>query len=347
MKEPRPSKYESSGGGGVQEGGRPRAAHAPNTRPSLADGSKLARWDPFNIRHRHEKKLAVEQAKRQASADAKNAMELCAKKREKQKLREEAEAAEIAEERALKANEAKSAADSFIEMTDAHAHATEAEAELEAEMQAEMASDAEAAAEQDAEAERDAAESAADFAERQVDILYAAESSDDQRIEAEHRAMIETQHVHTPFVESSRAPKPSPPRFVEKATLPQSSRASLPVTYGREDIIEESFRNNGHPRSVFARRARGQEIVRFERAVASSGGQAVNGVTKMPCGKDITDAGLFAAVIGTNLQATVEAANPSPPVWRDDNIVAITKLPVVPMFKEAQVADEYGDMPKK
>jgi len=115
------------------------------------------------------------------------------------------------------------------------------------------------------------------------------------------------------------------------------------VTYGRDDYSSEHFNNRGG-RAVFKRRAKEQQVVRFEKTISSSGGQAVvKGVTKLPCGKDVTDKGLFASAISEKLSNPVPAGNPSPPQWVDDNIRAIKRLPVVPDFHSKGGLDEYGD----
>jgi len=124
-------------------------------------------------------------------------------------------------------------------------------------------------------------------------------------------------------------------------------RPSAHVTIGRELLSEENF-SNEDSRAVFKRNARQHEITRFEKRVNSSGGQAVvGGVSKLPCGKDLTDKGLFAPQISNNPGLHfVEAVDPNPMEWVDDNIHAIKKLPVVPQYAVKDEPDEYGDMPE-
>ena len=103
---------------------------------------------------------------------------------------------------------------------------------------------------------------------------------------------------------------------------------------------------NDAGRAVFARRERDATVQRFAKSLTSSGGKAVvTGVTKLPCGKEITDQGLFAAVVNPNIKNAIEAVDPQAPKWVDDSIKTIFKLPVVPQIREALVEDQYGDMP--
>jgi len=117
------------------------------------------------------------------------------------------------------------------------------------------------------------------------------------------------------------------------------------ITYSRGDFAEENFSNaRGH--AVFSRRARGQEIVRFEKRLQSSGGTAVTyvkGVRKNYHGKEVTDQGLSAATVVSNPGVTVEALQASAPELIDDNIAAIRHFPVVPSIHVEGGVDEYGD----
>lgn len=131
----------------------------------------------------------------------------------------------------------------------------------------------------------------------------------------------------------------------ESTDAPTTLVPSAHVTIGNRGEEMENLPNDGG-RAVFARRERDVTVQRFAKSLTSSGGKAVvTGVTKLPCGKEITDQGLFAAVVNPNIKNAVEAVDPQEPKWVDDSIKTIFKLPVVPQIREAKVEDQYGDMP--
>jgi hypothetical protein len=350
-------KKRSSGGGGVQRGGKPRKT-APNMRKGEADGSRLPPYDPFRINRRWQRVLDKRQAKRQAKVEEENQRERCAQMKERARKREEAEAREAAEEREEARKEAirkkKLIGDYetplFIE-SEAEVDA-ESDADVEAALDAEAAADAEAEAAADAEMEADALERDQDLAEMEQDVEQGFEADAD--IEGEGHALMETEAEAEAEAEVDAEAEADKPKKkskrknkskVKKGPVSWKAlvRPSAHVTYGRENYLDEEFDNKSQ-RAVFKRMRRGREIVRFEKGLQSTPGQAVvNGVTKMPCGKEITDTGLFAPVVMEKPGPTVAAANPFPPVWNDDNIRVIKKLPVVPTIRVVGGLDEYGD----
>jgi len=198
-----------------------------------------------------------------------------------------------------------------------------------AEAQADMA---EVEAEADADADADA--------EDEHDSLLESESEAEAETEAETESETETipDSYHSFAETESESASDAAPNG-------KGLRSTSHVTVGREDLVDEHLDNEAG-RAVFKRLARGREIVRFEKATTSSGGVAVvGGVTKMPCGKEVTDKGLFAAAISSNLRRPVEAADPQQPIPVDQAVAAAKKLPVVPQMKKKAVVDEYGDMP--
>lgn len=265
--------------------------------------------------------------------------------------------------------------------TDADADSeTEVDGELLAELEADMAAEVDAEAEADA----DIAERSEDMSEMEADVEEGAEADADvesesdasnegeaavevlsseaipdsyqsgqSMIESEAEAETEAETEADAEADSERKGKKAG-RSGKKARRSLRSkkialRRAIPasqITYNNGDLAEQTFANDGG-RAVFARRAAGATSVRFEKLHQSSSGNAVvNGVTKLPCGKEITDKGLFGAVVKVNPGPTVEAADPQAPVWKDDVRQTIWQLPVVPQFKKAPVADEYGDMPQ-
>jgi chemotaxis protein histidine kinase CheA len=339
--------------GSVQRGGI-RKIRGPNFRKGAADGSTLPPYDPFGINWRHSKRQERRQAKVQERVEKENQRELCkamqarARRRIANEKREAAEAkreaaAEAAKQAKLMQVETdllETGSDLLMEV-DAEAEAdmdaeVEADAEMEVAMEAEQELDALAEQDAESEAEADEAETLADLAEMEADVEEGGEVDQDVEAEAESEAeLAEAQSL----MEKDAVEQVTPLVHRLKKRLHPSSH----VTYGREALADETF-DNKDSRAVFARRAHGREIVRFQRAATSSGGQAVvNGVTRTPCGKEITDKGLFGAVVLSNPGPTVEAANPAEPVKTDENIPVLKKLPVVPQFKEKKVVDEYGD----
>lgn len=356
--------------GSVQHGGR-KFIRGPNFRKGAADGSTLPPYDPFAIRWRHEKKMERQQARRNEQVKKENDRQNCirlkklAKRRREIEKREAEEAKREAEREAAKIKKLTQVETDLLEVDGTALVEAESEAETDAESESELDSESNAESEVDAdqlselnveaeldteaesdaegEAQLDAEEQADDFAEMEADVENGAEA--DMDIESEYEAELTAAAVATPTADRSLVEQnqgevtPLVHRNIRKRLQPSSH-----VTYDRESLAEEKF-DNADSRAVFARRARGREIVRFQRLATSAAGQAVvNGVTRTPCGKEITDKGLFGAVISANPGPTVEAANPEAPVMKDQNIPVVKKLPVVPQFKEEASPDEYGDM---
>lgn len=320
--------------GTVQRGGKV-FIRAPNFRKGAADGSTLPPYDPFGINWRENKYQERVQKKRQEKAELANQKERCQQIRERAVRRLENERREAAEARAEAEAEKKRLAKPTNEQeTDLLEVANEDSSFLEAEVDADALADAEADIQSEidaqAEADADAAEAIEDMAEMEQDVEHGAEADVDIESEVDDDAqLMELEGVEqvSPLVTNS-APRLMP---------------SSQVTYGREDLQDESFDNQGG-RAVFSRRARGRQIVRFERRATSSGGQAVvHGVTRTPCGKEITDKGLFGAKVLANPGETVAAVDPQAPILNDENLPFIKQFPVVPMFKEEKTLDEYGD----
>jgi hypothetical protein len=321
-------KRRRSGPATVQRGGRWRR-RGPDMRKGTADGSVLPPWDPFRIHKRQERRLARSQAKRQAQVDKETQRDNCRKARAREKRRlaiEARERKEEEEERKREAARKKEEDFSFLESEATVDAELQSLSQQEADIDTEMMVDAEQEEQANIEADADAEEAQQDLAEMESEL---EDSSEAEAETEEDSALVERKD-----------------EIVIKArTKPRGNRhsPSLHVTYNREDLLDESFDNKGS-RAVFKRRARGQEIVRFHKRLQSDAGLAVvNGVTKMPCGREITDKGLFQPVVRNHLTATVEAAEPNPPVWRDDNIAAIKAFPVVPQYKSKGGLDEYGD----
>jgi len=251
-----------------------------------------------------------------------NALELCRAKKERQRRREEnerreleAEAAEAASERARVAA-ALAKRNSMYETDlmeiesqtlDGESTLTEDEDALFAELDSEAAEDNEVMELHAAEFASDSAEAEADLAEEQADIML--ETATEAELEAE------------------------------------KGRVEMDITYGREDMGNEDFDNKAG-KAVFLRRARGQEIVRFEKRMQSSPGRAVlmvKGVRYLGNDKAQTDQGLTAARVMQSPGLTVEASPASAPEMVDDNVLAIKRFPVVPQYHTHGEVDEYGD----
>ena len=347
--------------GVVLAGGKWTGPKGPDMTQSAADGSELAPYDPFSIEKWHSKLLARRQAYKQHKVNLVSQLEALKATAERTKRRLAQEAKEIAEEKARVAAEEEAAklknkqeveselmeisADATTETEAETETAVESESEMLAELAAEAAVDAEQESAQELEAQADAEEEAEDLASAEADI----EAGFEVDVEAEFGTDADAETDAESEAESETdADSESEDDDALLAELSASDpvgtdRPSDYVTMGREDLIDESFNNNGG-RAVFARRQREKEIVRFEKTTQSSGGNAVvNGVTKLPCGKEITDKGLFAAAVSENLGATVEAANPEEPIAVDENIAVIKALPVVPQNAPQQTVDEYGD----
>jgi len=380
----RPKKRTRNEGGRVLNGGPPRK-WKPNMSKGTADGSKLPPYDPFRLRRRWKRKDDARNQKRQAKADAQNRLETCRAMRARARRRERLERLAREEEKRLAAEEAqKNAAKTdggvetdLVEVGSALNADVDAFAAEEAGLDAEMFADEQEAAQAEVEELTDAEESDQDLNEMEADVLDGAEVDVDIESEGEtdvdssaeeipdayqqqqslleHDSVAETEGAGAVEHEDAAAGTVLRPSRRLARKLARRKRKGkkklLPVlpskrvTFGREDLVNEGYDNSGG-RAVFHRRERGQEIVRFEKRLSSTPGQAVvKGVTKMPCGKEITDQGLFQPVVKRNLSPTVEAANPQPPRWTDDNIHAVYRLPVVPQIREAAAPDEYGDMP--
>ena len=332
--------------GVVLAGGKWTGPKGPDMSKSSANGDTLAPFDPFRIEKWHSKRLARRQERKQHKVNLESQLEALKATAERTKRRLAQEAIEIAEEKARAAAEAEAEKKKNFQEVEAElmevSASTETNAETESEMLAELAAEAAVDAEQEAaqelEAEADAEEEAEDLASAEADIEAGFEVDVDAEFNADADSETESE------TDSESAEDDDALLAELSASDPAGSdRPSDYVTYGREDLIDETF-NNGGGRAVFARRQRGQEIVRFEKTTQSSGGNAVvNGVTKLPCGKEITDKGLFAAAVSENLGATVEAANPEAPVRVDENIAVVRALPVVPEHVAQKGLDEYGD----
>lgn len=332
--------------GSIQRGGK-RIIRGPNFRKGAADGSTLPPYDPFGINFRYTKIQERKAEIVKARVAEENKRELLKSMHERAKRRIAIEKREAAEAKREAAREAAANAEKTQVETDLLEVQTEADStvDAEAELDAEAEVDADAESDAEVEAEVDAAESAADFAEMQAEAETEGEAETDAETDAESETDAEVDvdaEVDSALVEKKNAVDQVTP-IVHHRRLKRRLQPSSHVTYDRESLVDEAFDNKDN-RAVFARRARGREITRFQRLATSSAGQAVvNGVTRTPCGKEITDKGLFGAVVLANPGPTVEAANPEPPVMKDSSGMVIKKLPVVPQFKEKKVADEYGD----
>jgi len=311
----------TSGGGGVQRGGS-KITIGPDLRKGTADGSELPPWDPFRIHKRQERKLARIQARRQERVERENALDLCRAKKERQRRREENERRELEAEAAEAASEKAKAAAALAkrksmyetdlmeiesQTLDGESTLNDEEDTLFAELESEAAEDNEVMELHAAEFASDSAEAEADLAAEQADIML--ETATDAELAAE------------------------------------KGRVEMDITYGREDMGNEDFDNKGG-KAVFMRRARGQEIVRFEKRMKSSPGRAVvyvKGVRYLGNDQAQTDQKLTAARVMQSPGLTVEAAHASAPEMVDDNVLAIKRFPVVPQYHTRGEVDEYGD----
>jgi len=225
--------------------------------------------------------------------------------------------------------------------------------EVELDLNNEIAADEMAVMEDEAQANADAAEAEQDSIEQEEDILAEndseledeLESSDELDAEAEAEDDMESEldsedeSENEAETEDSLLESESTDSRRSRRRDDDDLRPTPHVSYGLGELHVE----NDDSRAVFHRRAKLQEVVRFEKSLLSDGGVAVvKGVTKMPCGKDVTDKGLFAAEISTNLQNTVPAAD-TKPAWVDDPLHAVQRLPVVPAISTKGEVDEYGD----
>jgi len=359
----RPGRGKSDRGGGVLRGGRPPKSLEPDWSEGKPDGSELPPWDPLGIGKKQERKEMWRQRRRQREVDRQTQLEYAKAHAQKEAARKRAERKEIhAEKRAAakeakkKARKAKAARETDLMELDSQLSLEEDPAfvDLDAQLHAEAQADAEQQAFDEMQFEADSAEAQADMAEMEAEADADAEDEHDSFLESGSEAEAEAEAEAETETESETETIPdSYHSFAETESESESDaapngkglRPTSHVTFGREDLVDEHFDNEGG-RAVFKRLARGREIVRFEKATTSSGGVAVvGGVTKMPCGKEVTDKGLFAAAISSNLRAPVEAADPQEPIPVDQAVAAVKKLPVVPQMKKKAVVDEYGDMP--
>jgi len=331
---PPPEEKRISSPSTVQEGG-PERKRKPNMTKSSKDGKTLAPYDPFGVADRFERKLAKRHAKRQDIVNEENRKDYCRKKAAREAERLAVEARERAEE-ARERGEAPAGTGSVLIQLDTEldiSALTQADHEALLDMEIEAQEDLEDETLDNAEAETDAEEAAFDGAEMEAEFQHDADESADAEAEAEMEEAMEAEDAA--LVEAGE----------DGPVIRASSKILLPtahVSYNR--MPSEELYSNKDSRAVFKRRAHGQQVSRALKKFQSSGGNAVvNGVTKTPCGKEITDTGLFAAVVKKNLDATVEAANPFPPTVVDDNVNAIHALPIVPQFREEGGVDEYGD----
>jgi hypothetical protein len=340
----------------------------------------LPPFDHFGVNWRFNKVLAARQAKKQGRVNEEARQDYCRKKAEREKKRLEIEAREREEEAREKEREAaltgrggkRDAETDAIQLMEVDTlHSADAEAITQIAVDADIdAAEQEAA---DAQAEADAVEAAVDSAEMENEFATEAEAEADvdadadiaaeMEMEMETEAELEADMAADVDVdadtdadaddaalveaESDAAAAQSPSgEIVLDAQIRADSKPMVPsahVSYNRDSLEDKSF-DNKDSRAVFRRRENHFNIVRATKKFQSTGGQAVvNGVTKTPCGKEITDRGLFAPQIQQNLQATVEAANPQPPKRVDENINAIRAMPIVPEFKSTETHDEYGD----